>query len=64
MAFGVKTNEGATKATHAPGERPGTRAQVERFVLFFERVSRHAWRRLPAIADATVRIDARRRIEC
>ena len=29
MAFGVKTNEGATKATHAPGERPGTRAQVK-----------------------------------
>jgi large subunit ribosomal protein L22 len=29
MSFGVKTNEGATKATHAPGERPGTRAQVK-----------------------------------
>ena len=29
MAFGVKTNEGATKASHAPGERPGTRAQVK-----------------------------------
>jgi len=29
MAFGVKTNEGATKASHAPHERPGTRAQVK-----------------------------------
>jgi large subunit ribosomal protein L22 len=29
MAFGVKTNEGATKATHGPGDRPGTRAQVK-----------------------------------
>jgi hypothetical protein len=25
-------------------------------------VSRHAWRTLPALADATVRIDARRRL--
>ena len=29
MAFGVKTNEGAVNGTHAPGERPGTRAQVK-----------------------------------
>jgi len=29
MAFGVKTNEGARPGTHAPGERPGTRAQVK-----------------------------------
>jgi large subunit ribosomal protein L22 len=29
VSFGVKTNEGATKATHGPGERPGTRAQVK-----------------------------------
>ena len=29
MAFGVKTNEGARKGTHGPGERPGTRAQVK-----------------------------------
>ena len=28
-AFGVKTNEGARPGTHAPGERPGTRAQVK-----------------------------------
>jgi large subunit ribosomal protein L22 len=29
MAFGVKTNEGAVNGIHAPGERPGTRAQVK-----------------------------------
>jgi D-glycerate 3-kinase len=45
-----------------PHRRAMSRAWVERFVLFFERVSRHAWRTLPAIADATVRIDARRRV--
>lgn len=28
MAYGVKTNEAAVPGTHAPGERPGTRAQV------------------------------------
>jgi D-glycerate 3-kinase len=37
------------------------RADVERFVLFFERVSRQALRSLPTIADRTLRIDARRR---
>ncbi|MEO5595960.1 MAG: kinase [Lysobacteraceae bacterium] len=36
-------------------------AQVERFVLFFERVSRQALRTLPAIADRTIRIDAKRK---
>jgi large subunit ribosomal protein L22 len=29
VSFGVKTNEGARKGTHEPGERPGTRAQVK-----------------------------------
>jgi len=42
--------------------RPGmTRPQVERFVRLFERISRHALRTLPAIADRIVAIDARRR---
>lgn len=36
------------------------RETVERFVLFFERVSRQALRTLPAIADRTIRIDAQR----
>jgi D-glycerate 3-kinase len=36
------------------------RETVERFVLFFERVSRQALRTLPAIADLTIRIDAMR----
>jgi D-glycerate 3-kinase len=37
------------------------RDTVERFVLFFERVSRQALRTLPAIADRTIRIDAARK---
>ncbi|TYT25662.1 kinase [Luteimonas viscosa] len=42
--------------------RPGmTRAQVERFVQHYERVSRHALRALPAIADVVVALDADRR---
>jgi D-glycerate 3-kinase len=36
------------------------RKAVERFVLFFERVSRQAMRTLPAIADRTICIDAKR----
>ncbi len=53
--------EQTLQAAH-PGRSAMTRAQVERFVLFFERVSRQALRCLPAIADETLRIDARRRI--
>ena len=52
--------ERTLQARH-PGRRAMTRAAVMRFVLFFERVSRQALRTLPAIADATVRVDARRR---
>ncbi|HEY0504622.1 MAG TPA: kinase [Lysobacter sp.] len=37
------------------------RAQVERFVQLFERVSRQALRTLPAIAQWTIRLDAARR---
>lgn len=43
-----------------PGRSAMTRAQVARFVQFFERVSRHALRTLPAIAERTVRMDAER----
>ena len=39
------------------------RENVERFVLFFERISRHALRTLPIIADRTIRIDAARKPE-
>ena len=47
--------------------RPGggmrlSRTGVNRFVQHFERVSRQALRRLPAIADRTLRLDARRRV--
>ena len=38
-----------------------TRPQVERFVQLFERISRHALRTLPAIADRVVEVDAQRR---
>ena len=43
-----------------PGRAAMTQAQVERFVQFFERVSRHGWARLPEIADWTRTIDHRR----
>jgi D-glycerate 3-kinase len=49
--------EVALQAVH-PGREAMRRETVERFVLFFERVSRHALRTLPAIADRTIRIDA------
>lgn len=44
-----------------PGRQAMTRPQVERFVQFFERVSRQALRTLPDIADRVVRLDAARR---
>ncbi|MGY0560913.1 kinase [Luteimonas sp. A277] len=44
-----------------PQRRGMDRAALERFVQHFERVSRQALRTLPAIADLTVRLDARRR---
>lgn len=43
-----------------PARTAMTRPQVERFVQFFERVSRQALSQLPAIADLTVRLDATR----
>jgi D-glycerate 3-kinase len=45
-----------------PLRRAMSRAQVERFVLFFERISRQAMRTLPAIADHTLRLDSHRRV--
>ena len=39
-----------------------TRADIGRFVQHFERVSRQALRTLPAIADRTLVLDARRRV--
>lgn len=44
-----------------PQRRGMDRAGVERFVCHFERVSRHALRELPAIADVVVPLDAQRR---
>ena len=44
-----------------PDRTAMTRADVGRFVQFFERVSRQALRTLPAIADKTVSLDEQRR---
>lgn len=52
--------EETLQAAH-PMRQAMSRAQVERFVQFFERVSRQAWQHLPAIADVTRRVDALRR---
>jgi D-glycerate 3-kinase len=51
-----------TLAAANPGRRTMTQAEIERFVLFFERVSRQALATLPRIADWTVRVDARRHV--
>lgn len=53
--------EQAMRARH-PGQVGMTRAEVGRFVQHFERVSRQALRTLPAIADRTLVLDARRRV--
>lgn len=52
--------EQTLQAAH-PRRRAMSRAQVERFVQLFERVSRQASRRVPEIADRTWRLDAQRR---
>lgn len=39
-----------------------SRAQLERFVQYYERVSRQALRTLPALADRVIMLDAQRRI--
>jgi D-glycerate 3-kinase len=44
-----------------PGRTAMTRPQVERFVQFFERVSRQALATMPGIAERVVALDARRR---
>lgn len=52
--------ERTLQAAH-PGRRAMSRAQVLRFVLFFERVSRQALATLPAIADRVIELDSGRR---
>jgi D-glycerate 3-kinase len=51
--------EQTLQAAH-PGRQAMSQAQVERFVQFFERVSRQAMRTLPGIADRAIRLDAQR----
>jgi D-glycerate 3-kinase len=43
-----------------PARGSMTRAQVDRFVQLFERVSRQGLRTLPAIADTTLALDENR----
>jgi len=52
--------EQTLQAAH-PERRAMSRPQVERFVQFFERVSRHALTTLPSIAQWTLRLDEHRR---
>ncbi len=52
--------EAALQSAH-PRRNAMDRAAIDRFVLFFERVSRQALRTLPAIADRTIRIDPARK---
>lgn len=59
---GWRGEQERTLAAANPGRRTMTPAEVERFVLFFERVSRQALATLPGIADWTVRLDAKRRV--
>jgi D-glycerate 3-kinase len=51
-----------TLAAANTGRRTMTQAEVERFVLFFERVSRQALRTLPDIADWVMRVDNDRQL--
>lgn len=44
-----------------PGRQAMDRAQVEKFVLAFERISRHAQGTLAGIADEVIELDSRRR---
>lgn len=45
----------------ASGHRAMTRAQVDRFVQHYERISRQALRTLPGISDDTITLDAERK---
>jgi D-glycerate 3-kinase len=50
-----------TLQAREPGRRTMTRPEVERFVQFFERTSRHALRTLPGIAEQTIPLDVARK---
>ena len=52
--------ERALRSRHAP--RAMSPAALDRFLMHYERLSRHALRTLPAIADICVRLDADRRV--
>jgi D-glycerate 3-kinase len=52
--------ERALRARHAP--RAMSPATLRRFLMYYERLSRQALRTLPAIADARVVLDSKRRV--
>lgn len=53
---GWRWQQERTLQASAPGRRAMSQAQVERFVQFFERISRQALATLPGIAEWTVRL--------
>ncbi len=61
VVAGWRWQQEAALRARRPQRGGMSRAQVERFVGLFERVSRQALRRLPALADWTVPLDRRRR---
>ncbi len=62
VVSGWRWQQEQTLQAEHPGRRTMDQAQVERFVQFFERVSRQALRTLPAIADRTLALDDARRV--
>lgn len=61
MVFEWRLEQERALGAARPGAAIMSAPEVERFVQHFERVSRRALRTLPAIAERTVRLDARRR---
>jgi len=53
-------SERALRKRGAP--RAMSRAALQRFLMHYERLSRHALRTLPALADIVVTLDASRRV--
>lgn len=57
---GWRWQQECTLQARHPDRRAMSRAEVERFVQLFERVSRHALDTLPSVADHVLRLDASR----
>lgn len=59
---GWRWQQEITARAARPGRAGMTRAEIERFVCLFERVSRQAMRTLPSIAELTLRLDRDRTV--